>query len=910
MKDKIQFKQNRTILTIAVILALVTPIFAMALPAASAHTPPLTIQTFPFLAVSPNPVGVGQTVFIVMWLHGAPPTAAGIAGDRWHDFTITITQPNGNTQKLGPFTSDPTGSTYTLYTPDQLGTYSIKFDYTGQVLTWVNPTNGLVSQPSALRPGSADFVNDTFLPSSTTTTLTVQETQITPVEDYALPTNYWTRPIEGQNTEWAKVASNWLRGGQLGHPFLTQNDGPGPKTPHVMWANPIELGGIVGGSSQITGEAFYAGGSYEGRFANSIIMAGRLYHQLPLGHSGGAIDRSAGYVCVDLRTGKQLWYSDQIGIESAKVGPGGSTPFSMRAAMKGQLFDYESMNQHGVVGGIIWEVTGSKWIAWDAFTGKWLFNETNVPVGYEVYTSKGEIVRYVLRYNSTTRSGTLALWNNTQDQVGLDLALGTVSEAYQWRPNGKQVDMSTAYSWTVSVPDLSGLAAPSIMWVIPGDIILGTSAVWPSVGGVLTKTPYPITMWALSDKPANRGQLLWVQNYTDPGTSVTPLMGPLDASTRVYTMTNIETMEWIGYSLDTGVKLWGPIAGATRAYTYYGSGKGGGQQGFVAYGNLYTQGFGGELICFSMKDGSVLWRYNNTNSGMDTPWGLRPIFVSAIADGKVYAFNNEHSPNVPLYKGQKIYCVDAFTGKEIYTMMGWSGQVGGGGESTAALAESFLTYYNYYDGQVYCVGKGPSATTIEAPLTAITKGEGLILRGTVTDQSAGAQAKVDANLFSSVPAVSDESQAAWMEYIYMQKPKPTNTTGVQVKLTAIDPNGNTINIATVASDNSGLYSYLWAPETSGKYTVTAAFEGSDSYWPSSAVTAIGVTPATAAPSQSPIPTSAPTSTVAPTVAPTTTPSPAVINPEAVPNTVLYVAIAAVVVIIVIVAVAFLLRKRK
>ena len=56
------------------------------------------------------------------------------------------------------------------------------------------------------------------------------------------------------------------------------------------------------------------------------------------------------------------------------------------------------------------------------------------------------------------------------------------------------------------------------------------------------------------------------------------------------------------------------------------------------------------------KTGNTLWKFNNTDSGVDTSWGLIPIFISAIADGKVYAFNNEHSPNSPLYKGYSIYC--------------------------------------------------------------------------------------------------------------------------------------------------------------------------------------------------------------------------------------------------------------
>lgn len=53
-----------------------------ALPAANASNPPIEIPTYAYLAISPDPVGVGQNVFLVMWLHMAPPTAAGDGGDR------------------------------------------------------------------------------------------------------------------------------------------------------------------------------------------------------------------------------------------------------------------------------------------------------------------------------------------------------------------------------------------------------------------------------------------------------------------------------------------------------------------------------------------------------------------------------------------------------------------------------------------------------------------------------------------------------------------------------------------------------------------------------------------------------------------------------------------------------------
>ena len=231
---------KKTLLVTTLILMLTFSAMLAALPVSIASNPPIQIPTYAYLAISPDPTGVGQPVFLVVWLHMAPPTAAGNAGDRWKAFTVDITKPNGQTQTLGPIDSDPTGSTFFAFAPDQVGKYTFVFKYPGQVLSLYNPTNGLPGATSA-------YINDTFLPSQTTATLTVQQQPITAVETYPLPTSYWTRPIAGDNVAWASIASNWLRGGQSGGYNLWQN-GAGPGSAHILWTKSIEFGGVVGGN--------------------------------------------------------------------------------------------------------------------------------------------------------------------------------------------------------------------------------------------------------------------------------------------------------------------------------------------------------------------------------------------------------------------------------------------------------------------------------------------------------------------------------------------------------------------------------------------------------------------------------------------------------------------------------------
>ena len=307
-----------------------------------------------------------------------------------------------------------------------------------------------------------------------------------------------------------------------------------------MWTRPIEFGGIVGGTTEIPGVGYYSGGSYEGRFSDAVIMQGRLYFTQPLGHA----PTGGGYICLDLRTGEEIWYQNNLGVNTTA------------APSMGQVFEYESLNQHGVVGGVLWQVTGTTWNAFDPFTGIWMYTLTNVPSGFEVYTDKGEIVRYVLNYPGRW----LALWNNTADHQGLQGGTGDDTNAYQWRPNGKTVNMSNAYSWNVTIPNLPGNSAPEIVKVIPGDLIFGMSS---NVG--LTNswrtTPDPYTLWAISDKPETRGQLLWIKNYAAPSGNITRMLAaqPLDIVNRVFTMMDYETGVRYGYSLDTG----NPIVGSS-----------------------------------------------------------------------------------------------------------------------------------------------------------------------------------------------------------------------------------------------------------------------------------------------------------------------------------------------------------
>ena len=831
------------------------------------------MKSYAFLAVEPNPVGVGQTTYIAMWIDVPLPGSSEANDIRKHDYQLVITAPDGTVQTQSwAVVADTTGIQSTAFTPTMIGQYNISFSYPDQKYTWNSSTY----------LGNNAYTGIIFLGASAKTTLTVQQNPVPLTGDSPLPTEYWTRPIYGEDSSWYTVGSQWLGSGssyttassnyfgsfQQGGMNLWQQGGTGPETSHIVWTRPYEDGGVVGGiNTGITGATFYSGGSYEGRFQNGLIINGRLYYKAPLGDQVSTAATGGGaYTCLDLRTGQVLWTNPSI-----------NPTF-------GELYDYESPNQHGVIpNGYLWQSvaqssTTQTWIAYDSLTGSWLFNLTDVPsTGTIAYTSQGEIVKYILNYNNTAKSGSLALWNwtsangvpassTTANGVQLN-GPGSGTNYLQFRPVGRVINASTAYSWNISIGDImgpgnsiltTGIATatqnPTIQFVLPGDILFGTT---PNIApGVLSLrgTPNPYTVWTISLADTNKGTLLWKKTYDAPAGNMTLNLGPIDPVNRVWTTTTAEDMQYQGYSLSDGSKMWATNT-EVPPLQWFSSGSGAGQRCVTAYGNIYTQGFGGEILAFDTKTGSLLWRFNDTDSGVDTPWGNIPTFIAAIADGKIYAFNNEHSPNAPLYKGYSIYCLNATNGDEIYKMLSWAGQTGGQGLSTSILADGTLVYYNYYSNSLYAIAKGPSQTTVTASPKVSAHGDKVLVEGTVIDLSAGTKQTEQAARFpSGVPAVSDESQSAWMEYIYMQQPRPA-ATGVPVTLSVLDPNNNLYTVGTTTSDAMGAFKLAFDPSVPGEYTIYATFAGSGSYYGSSAETAIYVGEAAA--TSTPQPTQSP-----------------------------------------------------
>jgi hypothetical protein len=233
-----------------------------------------------------------------------------------------------------------------------------------------------------------------------------------------------------------------------------------------------------------------------------------------------------------------------------------------------------------------------------------------------------------------------------------------------------------------------------------------------------------------------------------------------------------------------------------------------------------------------------------------------PLSIGAVCNGMIYCFSTEHSPTNPLWRQSYVRCINIADGTLIWKIADFN--------MGMSLADGYLVTASQYDNLIYCIGKGPSAITVTAPQNGILEGNSFTITGTVTDQSPGAvNYAAKYGLLNGVPVVSDESQEAFMEYLYEEQTKPSNLTGVPVKIDALDPNGNNVNLGTTTTDSSGFYSFQVNPDMlsagTGTYQVIASFAGSKSYGSSYTESAFTLN---SSPSIAPTATSQPTAVTA------------------------------------------------
>ena len=224
-------KNKNLAIAISILLIASMSASAMLLPSTSAHTPSWQIPTFAHIYAATDPIGVGQKASYTCSLRQPTPVQLVANDFRFHNYKLVITSPSGKvTEQNFATCQDTTSNQGTSFVPDEVGTYNLTFIFPGQNVTETIPSPNNV------------YIGDYYQASNATTTLTVQQDQILEISYPPLPTEYWTRPIFGENVAWFQVSSNWLGSGMPGYGGSTgpntrvfSGDSVGSLTSHIMW---------------------------------------------------------------------------------------------------------------------------------------------------------------------------------------------------------------------------------------------------------------------------------------------------------------------------------------------------------------------------------------------------------------------------------------------------------------------------------------------------------------------------------------------------------------------------------------------------------------------------------------------------------------------------------------------------
>jgi hypothetical protein len=507
---------------------------------------------------------------------------------------------------------------------------------------------------------------------------------------------------------------------------------------------------------------------------------------------------------------------------------------------------FHTIQEYGTQAWLVGAYNSSVWQLFDPKTGYFIANITNVPsttasgiVEDDDDNTQGAV--YIYSTNSSGGKRSFTMWNSTKllADSSTDRSPET-GEVRCYRPTGN-INYSIGYQFSIPI-DTTYNGNPITLCVAA-----------QTFEGVLLRYAPTITTqassgWAIeAGYDARTGARLW-----GPVNRTIPLFG--DIAVRAtgegyYVLHNKDTNEAWCYDIRTGNEIWGPIQLKGSALSTLTCG------GAIAYGKFYIWDFGGYVNAVDLKTGEIKWVYEPPSAGYDTPYGIYPIWYSqtqTIADGILF-LSQGRMYDPPLFAGAQKLAFNATDGSLIWSLLGFYARV------PSAIADGYLVGYNSYDAQIYCFGKGPTQTTVSAPDIGVAPGQSVTISGTVLDIASGTtDTDRSARFPNGVACVSDESQSTWMEYVYMQQPKPSNATGVDVQLYVLDSNGNYRIIGTTKTDISGYYSYNWTPDISGAYKVYAVFEGSHSYYGSQATVAFAVDqPAsTATPQPTPLPSMA------------------------------------------------------
>ena len=122
-----QIQRSKNLAAVFFVLVLTVTLFVVAVPNVKA----LGISTTSHAYVHSNLVEPGQVNYVGGYITPAPPSGYYYSG-----IQIIVTRPDALYTVYGSLTSDAAGGVIIMYSPSQIGEYTVEFDYPGQ---WIGP---------------------------------------------------------------------------------------------------------------------------------------------------------------------------------------------------------------------------------------------------------------------------------------------------------------------------------------------------------------------------------------------------------------------------------------------------------------------------------------------------------------------------------------------------------------------------------------------------------------------------------------------------------------------------------------------------------------------------------------------------------------------------------------------------
>jgi hypothetical protein len=765
-------------------------------PLPAGKTPAVITETVLSLSAKPAVVGVGQSVLVNVWLNPSVTRTRVIK-----TYTFTITPPDGNEIVWNQDAEPATTATWFEYALDQVGEWKIKVEFNG---CYFNGTNNEATESAYYLPAS---------PKETTVTCQQELNPSWPAE--ALPTDYWTRPVDFVHRDWWPILGNFPADGYDGtHDPEWDTRYPGtnphwssqydfvpwvqsPQSSHIVWLELNQPAGIVGG--EVGFGANSIGSDLRTSIYRSVLVcAGRGYRtvtkpMLTLVDGEQQLVQTNLWQCYDIRTGEVFWEQTCDHIPT--------------------FIEYETAvttaaHSGGSVAQYLIYLSSSQLIKYDPVTGNMLRNLT-VDMSGTYYKNE-----YVLSVQN----------------LGSSVPIEDRYRLINWTIAGNSNDFASRIISNTSY------ARSSLPSVIDWNTGLGATVSGITIAGVYAGVN--VTGYSLYT-----GETLWSHRLDN----VSLFSGSCTIADHGKVAFNLQHVGdqlgyYMAYDLATGNIAW---RGEVMDYPW--SSTGFGAYGVAsAYGMIIHPGYSG-ITAYNWTDGKIVWTYHKYSPApFESPYtdanGTEVFSFNSgvrIADGVVYAYNCEHTTTWPRTRGWSTVAVNITTGEEIWSI-GMPGNAAfGNSPDIGAIADGYMSMETDL-GYFVMYGKGKSATTVTAPDVVMPLGNGIVIRGTVLDQS---PAQPD------TPCVSKESMTLQMEYLHLQtsiKGLWGNETviGVPVMLTAIGSDGTVYDLGTTTTNGySGVFSFTWTPPEEGTYEIYATFVGDESYGSSMATTAIAVGPA-------------------------------------------------------------------